>query len=221
MKRWMVVVVAALGLVVGVLAGVVWTRADDAGRTWPSRMMAGRGGHGFAPGKGWSRHTAVMRHGVVRSELDYLTQMIPHHEEAIAAARELQRSGRAELRQFGSDIVRTQTRQVTRMKQFLSAWYPGRDTEVDYEPMMRDLSGLSGDRLDRAFLEEMVPHHMAAVMMSQQLLVRGLARHDAAAGLAESIRDGQHAEIFRMQHWLTQWYDDRGAWGPRGPGMMW
>ena len=42
--------------------------------------------------------------------------------------------------------------------------------------MMRDLSGLSGDRLDRTFLEDMIGHHMAAVTMSQRLLgCRGLA----------------------------------------------
>jgi uncharacterized protein (DUF305 family) len=235
MQRSWVIVVGALALVVGVLGGVVLTRTvgNDG---WGPHMAAGRPGPGMMGDRdhrgdrGFGRHAEVMDHAVVRSELDYLAQMIPHHEEAIAAARELQRSDRPELRQFGADIVRTQSQQVSEMKKWLAEWYPGRDTTVDYEPMMRDLSGLTGDRLDRTFLEDMIGHHMAAVMMSQQLLARGLASHDQVSALAESIRDGQHAEIFRMQHWLAQWYGDSyrgwgrgrgGSYGPMGPGMMW
>ena len=72
--------------------------------------------------------------------------------------------------------------------------------------MMRDLSGLSGDRLDQAFLQDMIGHHMAAVMMSQHLL-RGGAEHGEVAELAREIRDGQHAEIVTMRRWLALWFD--------------
>ncbi len=228
MKRSLVVVLAALALVVGGVVGYAFARGDDHA-AWPAHMTGGHGGPGAGPGAGSGRHSELMDHRLVRSEFDYLAQMIPHHEEAIAAAQELRRSDRAQLRTFADDIVRTQSRQVTQMKQWLAEWYPGRDTSVDYEPMMRDLGDLSGDRLDRAFLEDMIPHHMSAVMMSQQLLARGLADHDALSQLAASIRDEQHDEIFRMQRWLGQWYGERGhgRWddgdehGPMGPGMMW
>ena len=63
------------------------------------------------------------------------------------------------------------------MERWLADWYPGRSTDVKYRPMMRDLTGVSGERLDRVFLQDMIRHHMAAVMMSQQLLARGLAEH--------------------------------------------
>ena len=72
--------------------------------------------------------------------------------------------------------------------------------------MMRDLAGLSADRLDRTFLEDMIGHHMAAVMMSQHLLWRG-TDHEEVGDLARSIRDDQHAEIIRMQRWLALWFD--------------
>jgi uncharacterized protein (DUF305 family) len=69
---------------------------------------------------------------------------------------------------------------------------------------------------------------MMAVMMSQQLLVRGYADHEEVNGLATSIRDEQHAEIIQMRRWLTDWFDApwRGSpgWGMgRGmePSMMW
>ncbi len=52
----------------------------------------------------------------------------------------------------------------------------------------------------------MARHHMVAVMMSQQLLIRGLTEHRHVAALARAIRDGQHAEIVRMQLWLAEWF---------------
>ena len=156
---------------------------------------------------------------VVDSEFDYLTEMIAHHEEAVTAAQGLAGSNRPQLRAFGAEIVVTQSAQIDQMRAWLTQWYPGRSTEVDYRPMLRDLSGLSGDRLDRAFLEDMIGHHMAAVMMSQQLLLRGLADHDQVNELARTIRDEQHIEIFQMQRWLADWFGVR--WGGMGPGMMW
>ncbi len=110
------------------------------------------------------------------------------------------------------------------MNDWLARWYPGRNTDVDYEPMMRELSGLSGDELDEAFLWDMLPHHMAAVMMSQHFLVGGLAEHASVNDLAESIRKEQRVEIFQMRRWLAERFD--AVWRhesdlPSGTGLMW
>lgn len=78
---------------------------------------------------------------------------------------------------------------------------------------MRDLSGLSGDRLDRTFLEDMVGHHMAAVMMSQRLLVHGTAEHDEVADLARTIRTEQVREIRWMSERLSAWFGVTPAHG--------
>jgi uncharacterized protein (DUF305 family) len=143
-----------------------------------------------------------------RSEFEYLTEMIPHHEEAIATATLLQQgTQREEMRSFARSIIETQTAEVQQMKRFLAAWYPGRDTDADYAPMMRDLTGLRADALDRAFLEDMIPHHMMAVMMSQRLLMAGLSDHDEITPFARNIRDVQHAEIQAMAGWLKVWFD--------------
>ena len=68
----------------------------------------------------------------------------------------------------------------------------------------------------------MTVHHMAAVMMSQQLLAHGLATHHEVADLARTIKDQQHTEILRMQRWLSSWYGESrhggGTW-PMGPGL--
>ncbi len=147
----------------------------------------------------------------VTDEFSYLTMMIPHHEEAIKAAEVLKAgTDRPEMREFAQKIIDTQTREVNQMRSWLAAWYPGRDTAVDYTPMMRDLSGLQGDALDQAFLEDMIPHHMVAVMMSQQLLIAGVADHAEVGPFAQSIRDSQRAEIMTMHGWLSDWFNISG-----------
>lgn len=155
---------------------------------------------------------------MVDNEFDYLTHMIPHHEEAIASAQILSEgTERHEMRTFAESIIETQSAEVARMREWLTAWYPERDTAVDYEPMMRDLDGLTGDDLDRAFLEDMIGHHMEAVMMSQQLVSRGLAEHDDVVPFARQIRDSQRTEIFQMRSWLRDWFGV-SRMGPMGPG---
>jgi uncharacterized protein (DUF305 family) len=208
--------VAALvaAALVGAGAGAAVTANDDDG--WWHPMMSdgqrtghmgghtgsyGIGGHMGGPGAG--------RHYAAASEQEYLAEMVAHHQEAIAAARELRRSDRPTMRRFGESIVEAQSAQVTRMEAWLDEWYADESADADYEPMMRDLTGLSGDRLDRTFLEDMVGHHMAAVMMSQHLLASGLVEHDEVADLAADIRDDQRAEIFRMRTWLRDWFGVR------------
>ena len=197
---------------VGPSTGMVspqWDDRADGSGDWHRPGRQGRGGmgpRGMAPGT---------MHGVgVRTEYAYLAEMVAHHEEAVAAARHLRRSPRAEMRAFGQAIVASQSAQIVQMRQWLADWYPDRPEQVDYEPMMRDLTGLSGDRLDRVFLQDMLGHHMVAVMMSQGLLMRGVADHAQVEALAETIRDEQHAEIFQMRRWLRAWFGGRLATSP-------
>ena len=211
MRRSLIAVVAAVAvLVVAVTTAVAVTagRQQDNAPGYRAHGMMSSSTFGQGQGSGgWRMGPRAWMHGVaVSSEFEYLTEMVAHHQEAVAAAKQLQRSDRPQLRQFGESIVATQSAQIDQMRRWLADWYPGRSTQVDYQPMMRDLTRLSGDRLDRAFLQDMTWHHMAAVMMSQQLLARGLAEHPQVNTLARSIRDDQHAEIFRMSRWLNRWY---------------
>jgi uncharacterized protein (DUF305 family) len=184
-------------LILGLVAGA---------STMGTQFMGGGMGLGMSgPGhQGPGAHAgAHMGMAAVQSEFDYLTNMIPHHEEAIASARVLlEGTERAEMKTFAQSIIDTQTAEVAQMREWLATWYPGQDPDVGYEPMMRDLTRLTGPSLDRAFLEDMITHHMAAVMMSQQLVSQGLAEHPEVVPFAEGIRDAQHAEIFQMATWL-------------------
>lgn len=215
MKRHIAVLVAVVAVVASVTTAVAVT--DDDGdwfghgegmmsSQWDDRTDRPGDNRPGWPGPGGMMMSGPMQGMQVDSEYAYLAEMVAHHEEAVEAAQQLQGSERAEMREFGEAIIAAQSAEIDQMQEWLGDWYPNRSWRVDYQPMMRDLTGLSGDRLDQAFLEDMLGHHMGAVMMSQQLLMRGVANHAQVEVLAATIRNEQHAEIFQMQQWLAAWF---------------
>jgi uncharacterized protein (DUF305 family) len=214
--RTLIGIIAVAAALAGVGVGGVAVAAAQHTRSGPA--ADGRSLDGSRTGMGAMTGMAGMADMSVSDEFGYLIMMIPHHEEAIASARVLQAgTDRPEMRAFAQSIIDTQSREVNQMRAWLAAWYPGRDTTVAYTPMMRDLTGLRGDALDRAFLQDMIPHHMAAVMMSQQLLTRDLAVHPELEPFARNIRETQRAEIMQMHGWLADWFGESGMPGPGGP----
>jgi uncharacterized protein (DUF305 family) len=159
-------------------------------------------------------HRGMMQSMQVNSEFEYLSQMIPHHQEAIDTAQMvLERSDRPEMRQFAQQIINTQTAEIAQMQTWLREWYPDQQNSVTYSSMMRSLDRLQGDALDQAFLEDMTMHHMGAVMMSHRLLRHNLVGHTLVQPFAQQIASSQQAEIRQMQVWLQDWFGATGRMG--------
>ena len=74
--------------------------------------------------------------------------------------------------------------------------------------MMGDASDLErltvAEPFDKAFIEEMIPHHQMAVMMAQMLLRS--ANRPEMKQLAENIISAQTKEINDMRGWYQSWY---------------
>ena len=149
------------------------------------------------------QHMAMMQHMFVTSERSFIEMMIPHHEEAIVTAEAvLERGGTTEdVRDLMNDIITAQTAEVAAMREWYTAWFgePYADKHI-YEPMMRDLSGLSGAALDQAFLEDMIPHHMGAIMMARS--VQPHIEHEEMRELTQNVVRTQSAEIVQMRRIL-------------------
>jgi uncharacterized protein (DUF305 family) len=153
----------------------------------------------------------------MNSEFDYLSQMIPHHQEAIDTARiVLEQSNRPEMKEFAQDIIDVQSAEIEQMQAWLGEWYSGQESTHDYTTMMRELNDVEADQLDQAFLEDMIMHHHMAVMMSRMLVNHGLVEHEAVRPFAEQIASSQMNEIHQMRAWLYEWYGTTGMM----PGMM-
>lgn len=166
---------------------------------------------GMGMGMGMSMATQTV------DEASFLVHMIPHHAEAVASAEALRAvTARPELIELLDAIVASQTAEIAQMEAWLDAWHPDVARDVAYAPMMRDLGpdASVADR-ERAFLEDMIGHHMMAVHEAQTLLAGGLAEHDEVAALARSIVAEQMGEMHQMAAWLAEWF---GVAAPMGMG---
>lgn len=141
---------------------------------------------------------------MVSSEKEFITEMIPHHQEAVDTAREvLARGGTTpEIKTLVQNIVTAQEKEIADMKSWYQAWYgTSYQPSGTYKPMMRDLANLSGQELDRAFLEDMVMHHMGAIMMAHS--VQSYIQHDEVRTLTSAIIKTQSDEIGQMRRMLS------------------
>lgn len=157
----------------------------------------------------------------VVDEASFLVHMIPHHEEAVAAAGRLRAvTERPELLALADAIVTTQTAEIEAMSGWLDQWHPDADRADVYEPMMRVLrDDATAADVERAFLEDMIVHHMMAVHDAQTLLAGGHAEHEEVATLARSIVATQHAEMLQMRTWLASWFGGAAPMGMGGMGL--
>jgi uncharacterized protein (DUF305 family) len=149
---------------------------------------------------------SMMGHGtgmMVASEREFIMGMIPHHEEAIATAKQvIERGGSTpEIKTLAENIVKAQEAEVAQMKDWYKNWY-GEEYVADgkYKPMMRPLESLSGVGLDKVFLTDMIMHHKMAVMMAQS--VDAHIEHNEMKTLSTNIKTTQTAEIELMQNLL-------------------
>jgi uncharacterized protein (DUF305 family) len=150
---------------------------------------------------------AMPRQMMITSESEYFSQMIPHHLEAVETASIIAaRSQRAQMQVFAKNIIKVQTTEIKQMQDWLDLWYPNHRTKVSYRPMMRDLSKLGGNELDKVFLEDMIEHHQMAVMMSQHLMMQTANVHPEVLMFARNVRDAQMKEIQTMRFWLRNWF---------------
>ena len=146
-------------------------------------------------------HSAMM----VKSEREFLEGMIPHHQEAVDTAKEVIARGGStpEIKKLAEDIVVAQEKEIVTMKDWYQSWYgEAYIANPDaYKTMMRDLSSLNGASLDKVFLEDMVMHHMGAVMMAKS--VQPYIEHQEMTNLTKEIVSTQTAEIQLMQRLIS------------------
>jgi uncharacterized protein (DUF305 family) len=148
--------------------------------------------------RGHGNHSAHV--AMITSERAFLEHMIPHHQEAVSSAELILQKGTAlrPLAELAQDIISGQTTEIEQMKGWYQTWYgvPYEDVGV-YAPMMRPLEELSGSESDRAFLEDMILHHEAAVATAQA--VRKLSISTETERLTSNIIATQEVEINVMR----------------------
>ena len=144
-------------------------------------------------------------------DLQFIDQMIIHHQGAIMSAEHMiADSERPELRQLSENIQTSQAEQIELMRAWREEWYPDAGPTFEMDPtqmsemmgdnQMQEMMGTEGT--DAMFLRMMIPHHQLAIDMSEQAL--DYAEHPELKELAQQIIDEQSAEIELMEGYLER-----------------
>ncbi|MEP0873714.1 DUF305 domain-containing protein [Trichocoleus desertorum AS-A10] len=180
--------------------------------------------HGNAHHRGMMDHSASMELGPANAEYDlrFVDAMTPHHEGAVAMAKEAQqKSQRPEIQKLAADIIAAQNKEIEALKQWRQAWYPNANAQpVAWNAQMGHAMPMSPDQrkgmamdmdlgaadaeFDLRFINAMIPHHEGAVTMAQDALSK--SKRPKIKQLAQDIIKSQEAEIQQMQQWRQAWY---------------
>ncbi len=181
-------------------------------------------------GQGDNGHAMDLGPADATYDLRFIDGMIPHHEGALVMAEAaLENSQRPEIRQMAEEIIAAQQVEIAQMQDWRAEWYPN----APVEPMMyhaemnhdmpmsqemisamrmdMDLGG-ADEEFDLRFINGMIPHHVGAVEMAEDLKGKSATRSDPSGTrpelltLADEIITSQQAEIDQMEAWRQNWY---------------
>ncbi len=198
MKKLAVVVLVALGLIVGTAA--CSSGSDD-----------------DSTSSGASDSNSAANETFNSADVEFLQGMIPHHAQAIEMADlATNRAGSASVKDLAARIRAAQQPEIDTMTGWLRDWgkkvpsmQNGASMDMGDGDMgmmsnaeMSDLRADQGSEFDTMFLEMMVRHHKGAVAMAQTELNDG--KFVQAKALAQTIIDAQKSEITEMNQLLAR-----------------
>lgn len=143
------------------------------------------------------------------ADVDFVRQMIPHHQAAVAMAKIQLAYGKDEgLKTFSRWVIAAQEQEIGYMKQWLrrrdnGRSYPG--AKDYYGPAMQQMHhammiDYTGDA-DVDFARGMIAHHQGAVAMAGILMAHGT--DPELRTLGDAVFRAQTYEIAWQQYWLA------------------
>ena len=152
------------------------------------------------------------------SDERFIDAMVPHHQGAVEMAEvALENAEHPELRQLAENIIADQQAEIERLRaikerEFGSSEVPMEmsSEEMEMMGMMEDHAMLANQEpFDKAFIDAMIPHHVAAINMANAA-IENTAREEIRE-LAQGIVEVQEAEIEQMTGWRREWYPEGEA----------
>ncbi|MCP9846808.1 DUF305 domain-containing protein [Synechococcus sp. Lug-A] len=171
--------------------------------------------------------------GAQSMDQHFIVMMIPHHDGAIAMADlALTRAKRPEIKELARSIKASQTSENAQMRIWYRQWFGqpvpswnqstglggtgGAGGGMGTAPMGggmgmgqmgrgTDLTALSkAPDFDRAFIEQMIPHHQMGVRMAT--MAQANSQHQELRLLQQAMVKAQSQEIEQMRQWYRSWY---------------
>src|SRR5215207_2483253 len=171
----------------------------------PGMMRMDHGSGGMASGM-------LMKHGKYSDER-FIDVMVPHHEGAIDMTRVARKHAEhPEIEQLADNIITTLRAEIKELEsikreEFGTSRVPEHMNmgQMESMGMMMDPGDLADKNpFDRAFIDNMIPHHASAIEMAE--VARDRSDNPKIRELATTIVEDQKHEISRMKQWREQWY---------------
>jgi len=150
----------------------------------------------------------------------FIAEMIAHHQGAVSMAYLARNEAQhQELKDMSQEIIDAQMQEIRDMEAWKKEWgystasqgsgvmagmdHGNGEMEEMMAAMTKELSELSGDEFDEAFLKLMIEHHQSAVAMARPGAEN--AERQELRDLTIAIVAAQEREIAQMQQWQRDW----------------
>ncbi|MBA3615402.1 MAG: DUF305 domain-containing protein [Rubrobacteraceae bacterium] len=144
------------------------------------------------------------------SDAAFVDAMVPHHEGAVEMAQvALKNAEHAKTRRLAQNIIDSQRAEIKKLngiRENLNGPVMKMSGEdMSMMGMMKDPQQLADeDPFDRAFIDNMIPHHESAIAMAEVALQK--SKNPEIKGIAGDIVSAQKREIEEMKRWRKEWY---------------
>ena len=170
-------------------------------------------------GPGGEASGMLLQNGKYSDKL-FIDAMVPHHQGAVEMAEvALDNAEHEEIKQLSENIVAAQKAEIEELKKIKQEEFGTSRVPMDMDAgqmksmgMTTDPQSLAGEKpFDKAFIDNMLPHHASAIQMANVALEKSENRR--IKDLAGNIVEAQEREISQMKQWRESWYpeDQKGA----------
>jgi len=135
-------------------------------------------------------------------DLRYLNAMIAHHRGAMLLAQKAgENSQRVEIKNLAAEILKNEPVAIAELYQWKKDWY--NDSKVVRDPVVAKL-GNYDEKFDLRFLNALVAHHEAGILMVQDVRVK--------SARAEVLNNADVVDKFLVEtlkifkDWRKEWY---------------
>ncbi len=148
------------------------------------------------------------------SDKAFIDAMVPHHEGAVEMAEvALEKAEHPEIRNVAEDIVSSQRAEIRTFGEIREREYGSAESTMEMDERDMRAMGMSdpkelakADPFDKAFIDDMIPHHESAIAMAE--VAREKTDDPEIRAIAEDIVTAQEREIAQMEEWREEWYPE-------------
>jgi uncharacterized protein (DUF305 family) len=149
------------------------------------------------------------------SDERFIDAMVPHHQGAIDMAQvALENAEHPEILALSEDIVSAQETEMGQLKAVKQEQFGTSEASMDMSAEEMEGMGMTmspeelanQEPFDKAFIDNMIPHHESAISMANAVLEE--SENPEIREIAGAIVDAQEREVEQMMLWRDDWYPE-------------